>query len=84
MPKRSSKPPSEPNVAAYRLLALATGASKKEAPKPEKNPAAVALGKLGGAKGGVARAKALTKTERAEIARKAALARWRKNTAQTE
>ena len=36
----------------------------------EKNPAAVALGKLGGRKGGLARAKKLTKAERVAIARK--------------
>jgi hypothetical protein len=47
-------------------------------PEPEKNPAAVALGKLGGAKGGPARAKALSKKRRAEIAKKAATARWGK------
>jgi hypothetical protein len=43
-----------------------------------KNPAAVALGRLGGLKGGPARAKRLTKKQRSEAARKAALARWRK------
>lgn len=44
----------------------------------EKNPAAVALGKLGGAKGGKARAEKLTPEQRSEIARKAAKARWAK------
>lgn len=44
----------------------------------DKNPAAVALGKLGGLKGGKARANALTKEERSAIAKKAALARWNK------
>ncbi len=43
-----------------------------------KNPAAVALGKLGGAKGGAARAKVLTKARRVAIAKKAAAARWQK------
>jgi hypothetical protein len=43
---------------------------------PEKNPAAVALGRLGGLKGGAARAKALSATRRKDIARKAAVARW--------
>lgn len=43
-----------------------------------KNPAAVFLGRLGGLKGGKARAKTLTKSQRIEAARKAALARWRK------
>jgi hypothetical protein len=44
----------------------------------EKNPAAVALGKLGGPKGGPARAKALSPERRSEIARKAAQTRWGK------
>ena len=44
--------------------------------KPTKNPAAVALGKLGGAKGGAARAAALSPRKRSMIARKAAQARW--------
>ena len=43
-----------------------------------KNPAAVALGRLGGLKGGKARAKKLTKEQRSEAARKAAKARWDK------
>lgn len=43
-----------------------------------KNPAAVALGRLGGKKGGKARAEKLTAKHRREIAKKAAEARWRK------
>lgn len=43
-----------------------------------KNPAAVALGRLGGMKGGKARANALTPEERSEISRKGAAARWAK------
>lgn len=42
-----------------------------------KNPAAVALGRLGGLKGGPARAAKLTAAQRSEIARKAARARWK-------
>lgn len=82
MPKRSSKPAKEDvNEAARRIVAEATG--EVEAPKPErvKNPAAVALGRLGGAKGGKARAKALTKARRREIAQRAAAARWREKPA---
>jgi hypothetical protein len=45
-------------------------------PNRGKNPAAVALGKLGGAKGGVARAAALSPAKRKAIAKKAAKARW--------
>jgi hypothetical protein len=46
--------------------------------KPEKNPAAVALGRLGGLKGGKARADKLSAKKRSEIAKKAAGARWNK------
>ncbi len=49
-----------------------------EPSQEDKNPAAVALGRLGGIKGGPARAKRLTAEQRKEIARRAALARWRK------
>ena len=46
--------------------------------KKKKNPNAVALGKLGGSKGGKIRADRLTAERRSEIARKAVLARWAK------
>ena len=79
MPKRSSKKqgPEDVNEAAFRVVQQATG----DAPPGEldgKNPAAVALGRLGGLKGGKARAAKLTPEERSEIARKAAKARWKK------
>lgn len=48
----------------------------KIAPDKVKNPAAVALGRLGGLKGGKARAESLTKLKRSEIAKAAAEARW--------
>lgn len=44
-----------------------------------KNPHAVALGRLGGLKGGPARMKALTKEQRSELGKKAARARWGKS-----
>jgi len=79
MPKRSSKkPPSEdddPNVTAFNIVQQATAEEEPETP-PEKNPAAVELGRLGGLKGGKARAKSLSPERRREIARKAARARW--------
>lgn len=52
--------------------------SDEPAPDPDegKNPAAVALGRLGGKKGGKARAEKLTAEQRSEIARNAATARW--------
>ena len=58
MPKRSSKKrPDEddPNVTAFNVVQQATAEDEPEAP-PKKNPAAVALGRLGGLKGGKARA----------------------------
>lgn len=47
--------------------------------EPQKNPAAVALGKLGGSKGGKARAANLSPAKRRQIAKKAARARWSKS-----
>jgi hypothetical protein len=46
--------------------------------KSKKNPAAVALGRLGGLRGGPALAAKLTPAQRKASARKAALARWKK------
>jgi hypothetical protein len=59
---------------------MSTGEIPKEGPplEPEKNAAAVALGKLGASKGGKARAEKLSEDARKEIARKAAEARWNK------
>jgi hypothetical protein len=77
MPKRSRKPRQpDVNEIAFRVVQEATGQVPPEQPK--KNPAAVALGKLGGLKGGPARAKKLTAKKRAAIAKKAAKARWSK------
>jgi hypothetical protein len=72
MPKRRKKS-EDVNQTAHRVVAEATGEIEK--PK-RKNPAAVALGRLGGAKGGKARADKLSPERRKEIAAKAALARW--------
>jgi len=83
MPKRSSKKkrPRDVNQLAKAIVDEATGeAVEEEAPADEgKNPAAVALGRLGGKKGGKARAAKLTKEQRSEIARKAARVRWKKS-----
>ena len=70
MPKRSSKP-TDPNELAAAIVAEATE-------EPVKNPHAVALGRLGGKKGGPARATKLSAKRRSEIAKKAAAARWAK------
>ena len=79
MPKRSSKPkrPSDPNLLARQVVEEATGEPLEEQEKPEKNPAAVALGRLGGLKGGKARAAKLSAKKRKEIAKKAAETRWK-------
>lgn len=72
MRKRSSKRDFAQN--ALRVVEIATGAPLKS----KKNPAAVALGKLGGKKGGKARAEKLSPERLREIASKAARARWEK------
>lgn len=80
MPKRSSKGDLAQN--ALRVIEQAIGAPLKQEPKimhfpsRKKNPAAVALGKLGGMKGGIARAAELSPERRKEIAQRAAKARW--------
>lgn len=79
MPKRSSSRKSRPdtNERAANVVATATGQPRRaKEPTKRKNPAAVALGRLGGPKGGKARAAALTPKQRSDIARKAAAARW--------
>jgi len=60
-----------------QALKHATARRRRQASRspPDKNPAAVALGRLGGLKGGNARAASLSKKDRSEIARKAAAAR---------
>ena len=55
-----------------------SGGLNAEAKQPAKNPHAQSLGRLGGLKGGAARAKSLTPEQRSEIARKAVTARWAK------
>lgn len=65
-----------------KLAAFIVEQTTNENPEPEeqtsKNPAAVALGRLGGLKGGKARAESLSAKRRKEIALKAAAARWKK------
>jgi len=83
MQKRSSKREGLNEVAA-RIIRQATGDEEREsAPTPNdspptdgKNPAAVALGRLGGLRGGNARRDALTPERRREIAKQAAEKRW--------
>ena len=72
------KRPRDANQLGKLIVDLATGQTTEQPADDGKNPAAVALGRLGGLKGGVARAAKLTKKRRAEIAKKAAAARWKK------
>lgn len=81
MPSSLPKRPKDVNQLAKYIVDQSTGEVPKEEPpqEREKNPAAVALGKLGASKGGKARAEKLSDEERKEIARKAAEARWKKS-----
>jgi hypothetical protein len=80
MPERSRKRPRDPNELAKFVVDIATGEREDtKTPDDGKNPAAVALGRLGGLKGGKARAEKLSKKRRADIARRAARARWKSN-----
>ena len=76
MPTRPRKVPADVNQNAVRVARIATGEAEKPAKPHKKNPAAVALGKLGASKGGNARAAVLSPKERSKIARAAAAARW--------
>lgn len=71
MAKRARK--GDLNQIAASIVAQTTNQTKTP---PEKNPAAVALGRLGGLKGGRARAAKMTAKERKDIATKAAKTRW--------
>jgi len=63
---------------AFRIFQEAIGETPKTEPEKPKNEAAVALGRLGGLKGGKARAAKLTPEQRSEIARNAVKKRWAK------
>ena len=72
------KRPRDVSQRAKLIVDIATGEAENENPDEGKNPAAVVLGRLGGKKGGKARAAKLTADQRSQIARKAAAARWSK------
>ena len=80
MPERTRKkpPPDDVNILASKIVESATKGKPKPGKSDEKNHHAVALGRLGGKKGGPARAKKLTAKRRKQIAKKAAQARWAK------
>jgi len=71
---KKPKRPRDPNQLAKFITDIASGEAVE--PPSNKNPAAVALGRLGGMKGGKARAESLSAKKRKEIAKAAAKARW--------
>jgi hypothetical protein len=78
MPKRSSKKSTSKDINELASFIVEQTTSESDKPIKEKNPAAVALGRLGGLKGGKARAAKLTPEQRKDIARRAAIKRWGK------
>ena len=77
--RMAKKRPRDPNQLAWQVVQEATGSASRPAEMPDlRNPAAVALSKLGASKGGHARAAALSPAKRKAIARKAVAARWAK------
>lgn len=77
MAKKTPRP-KDVNQLAKSIVDLVTGDTDPvSAEDSGKNPAAVALGRLGGLKGGKARAEKLSPKKRSEIAKKAAAARWK-------
>ena len=82
MADKHPKRPRDFSQAAKLVVDIASGQVEDREPTPEeqgKNPAAVALGKLGGAKGGPMRASRLTPEQRTEAAKTAVRARWAKS-----
>lgn len=80
MPQRSSKKkPRDINQLAYDVVRSFTEGEQPLEEERQKLPAAVELGRLGGLKGGRARAQKLSAKKRKEIAKKAALVRWKRD-----
>lgn len=77
MSTKHPKRPRDPAQLAKLIVDIATG-EVQDTPDSDNNPMA-AMGRAGGLKGGRARADALSSEKRAEIARKAAAVRWRRN-----
>jgi hypothetical protein len=72
------KRPKDTNQLAKKIVDIAIGEKEDVVPGSTKNLHAVELGRLGGLKGGKARAKKLSPKRRKEIAQKAAKSRWNK------
>ena len=83
MTAKRLKRPRDPVQLGKLVGDILTGQVEDRAPTPpidpNKNQSAVELGRKGGLKGGLARAKSLTPNQRREIAKKAAAARWEKS-----
>jgi hypothetical protein len=79
MAEKHPKRPRDVNQFAKFMVDIATGNADEPNPDAGKDPAAVSLGRRGGLKGGRARADKMTPEQRANIARKAAKARWENN-----
>jgi hypothetical protein len=80
---KQKKRPNDPNLLARSVIEDAIGEKwdgtpLEHPPERVKNPAAVALSKLGASKGGKARAESMTAKQRSASAKKAAKARWKK------
>jgi hypothetical protein len=75
--QKKRKKPRDINKLAHYIVNESTREESDDERKREKNPAAVELGRLGGLKGGKARAAKLSSEKRTEIARRAARARWK-------
>ena len=73
------KRPRDPNQLGKAIIDIATGEKPDNDPAQGKNAQAIARGRAGGPMGGRARAAKLTPEQRAEIARIAASARWKKS-----
>ena len=76
MPEKHPKRPRDLNEWAKRMVDLTTGSAKEHDPDEGKDPAAVKRGRLGGLKGGKARAKKMTAAERKASALRAIKTRW--------
>lgn len=80
MTRNHRKRPRDANQLGKLIVAISTGEIEDRGPTPEeqgKDPAAVALGRKGGLKGGKARAAKMSRKARSAAAKKAARARWK-------
>lgn len=80
---KGQKRPADVIGNAVKVMRIATGEISdprcEDGPDKEKNPRAVAAGRLGGEKGGKRRAQAMTQEERSAVAKRAAQARWKRD-----